>query len=90
MSAIMAKMVRTTIMADPDLLDELRAIAKEERPSLGEVIRQGLVWRARTKRRVPSFIGAVASPEPTDPRDEEEILLEYARAKDASRRDPRL
>ena len=40
MSAIMARMSRTTIMADDALLDELRAIAKEEGISLGEVIRE--------------------------------------------------
>ncbi len=58
MSAIMARMSRTTIMADDALLDELREIAAEEGVSLGEVIRQGLEWRAKTRRRVPSFIGS--------------------------------
>lgn len=58
----MAKMTRTTIVADDELLDQLRAIAKTEGVSLGEVIRQGLEWRAQTKRRPPSFIGAVTSP----------------------------
>lgn len=58
----MAKMSRTTIVADDELLDRLRAIAKTEGVSLGEVIRQGLEWRAQTKRRPPSFIGAVTSP----------------------------
>lgn len=76
-------------MADPQLIDELRAIAKEEQISLGEVIRQGLVWRAKTQRRVPSFVGAVASGG-GDERDEEDVLLEYAREKDARRRDARL
>ena len=57
----MARMCRTTIMADDALLDELRAIAAEEGVSLGEVIRQGLEWRAKTRRRVPSFIGKVSS-----------------------------
>lgn len=56
-------MSRTTIMADDDLLDELRAIARREQVSLAEVIRQGLEWRARTRRRAPSFIGAFASGE---------------------------
>ncbi len=55
----MARMSRTTIMADDALLDRLRAIAKEEGVSLGEVIREGLEWRVRTRRRVPSFVGAV-------------------------------
>ena len=58
----MARMSRTTIMADDALLDELREIAREEGVSLGEVIRQGLEWRAKTRRRVPSFIGAVDRP----------------------------
>lgn len=56
----MARMSRTTIMADDELLDGLRAIAKQEGVSLAEVIREGLEWRVRTRRRVPSFIGAVA------------------------------
>lgn len=64
MSAIMARMRRTTIMADDALLEQLRAIAKTEGVSLGEVIRQGLEWRAATHpRRRPGFIGAFASGE---------------------------
>ena len=64
MSAIMARMSRTTIMADDALLDRLREIAKEEGISLGEVIRQGLEWRAAThRRRRLAFIGAFASGE---------------------------
>ena len=58
----MARMSRTTIMADDALLDELREIAAEEGISLGEVIRQGLEWRAKTRRRVPSFIGKLPPP----------------------------
>ena len=88
----MARMVRTTIMADPEVLEELRAIAKEERVSLGEVIRQALASRAKSRRRVPSFIGAVAfgkEGEDIASRDEE-IILEYIREKDARRRDARL
>jgi len=54
-------MSRTTIMADDALLDQLREIAEEEGVSLGEVIRQGLEWRAKTRRRVPSFIGKLPS-----------------------------
>ena len=46
-------------MADDALLDRLRAIAKEEGVSLGEVIREGLEWRARRQHRPPSFIGAI-------------------------------
>jgi hypothetical protein len=84
-------MRRTTIMADADLLDELRKIARDEGISLGEVIRQGLEWRVHTRRRIPSFIGKVASP--GKPRDtasrDEEIILEYVKEKDARRRDAR-
>lgn len=54
-------MRRTTIMADEDLLERLRAIARRERISLAEVIRQGLEWRARRQPPKPSFIGAGAS-----------------------------
>ncbi len=48
-------------MADRELIDELRAIAKEEGISLGEVIREGLEWRVRFRRRPPSFIGAIGN-----------------------------
>jgi hypothetical protein len=79
------RMSRTTIMAPDDLLDRLRAIAKEEGISLGEVIRQGLEWRARLRRRPPTFIGRIAAGEPdhdTASRDEE-VILEYLRSRDA-------
>lgn len=84
----MAKMVRTTIMADGELMNQLRAIARDEGLSLGEVMRQGLEWRASTRRRVPSFIGAASFGDPNDDaaaRDEE-IILEHIREKDARRR----
>ena len=80
----MAPMSRTTIMADDDLLDELREIAEEEGVSLGEVIRQGLEWRAKTRRRVPSFIGKLVSTDDgvTDAaRRADEFIAEYIRAK---------
>lgn len=88
----MAKMVRTTIMADPNVLDELRAIAEEEKVSLGEVIRQALASRAKSRRRVPSFIGAVAFGEPGENISGrvDEIIEEYIREKDARERDDRL
>ena len=79
------KMSRTTIMAPDDLLDRLRAIAKEENVSLGTVIRQGLEWRARLRRQPPTFVGAIA----TGPQDhdtasrDEEVILEYLRSRDA-------
>lgn len=85
MGAIMARMSRTTIMAPDDLLDQLRAIAKEEGISLGEVIRQALETRAHARRRTPSFIGAVESDDgPGDTAERaEEILVEYFRSRDA-------
>lgn len=79
-------MSRTTIMAPDDLLDRLRAIAKEEGISLGEVIRQGLEWRAQLRGRPPTFIGAITTGEPghdTAARDEE-VVLDYLRARDAA------
>jgi Ribbon-helix-helix protein, copG family len=79
-------MRRTTIMAEEDLLEQLRQIARDEGISLGEVIRQGLEWRIRTRRRVPSFIGAVASEGVKDASRDEEIILEYVREKDERRR----
>jgi hypothetical protein len=84
----MARMSRTTIMADDALLDELREIAAEEGISLGEVIRQGLEWRAKTRRRVPSFIGKLPPPErvPVGPpsfiaRNDEQLIEQYIREK---------
>lgn len=50
-------MKRTTIMAEEELLDRLRAIARLEGLSLAEVIRQGMEMRARSQRRL-AFIGA--------------------------------
>ena len=87
----MAKMVRTTIMADGELLEQLRAIAKDEGISLGEVIRQALEWRVQTRRRPPSFLRPRAPHvEPTDDAASraDEIILEYVREKhDRIRRD---
>lgn len=86
MSAIMARMSRTTIMADDALLDELREIAEEEGVSLGEVIRQGLEWRAKTRRRVPSFIGKTVASGHTDTSARvDELIAEYIREKHARR-----
>ena len=83
-------MVRTTIMADPELIEELRAIAKDEHVSLGEVMRQGLEWRART-RRPPSFLRrrrATAQPTDDAASKDEEIIIEWVSKKhDGRRRD---
>jgi hypothetical protein len=89
----MARMVRTTIMADRELIDELRAIAKQEQISLGEVIRQGLEWRASTRRRPPSFLQkrrrSVDVTDDAAARDEE-LIIEWVKDRDARRRDPGL
>jgi hypothetical protein len=84
----MARMSRTTIMADDALLDELREIAREEGISLGEVIRQGLEWRAKTRRRVPSFIGKLPVPDDQAAespsfvaRNDEQLIEQYVREK---------
>lgn len=50
-------MKRTTIMADEELLERLRAIARVEGLSLAEVIRQGMELRARPQRTL-AFLGA--------------------------------
>jgi hypothetical protein len=73
-------------MADDALLDELREIAAEEGISLGEVIRQGLEWRAKTRRRIPSFIGAVdssrfATPPSYAPGSDDALIMEAVRRK---------
>lgn len=83
----MARMTRTTIMAEKELLDELRAIASEEDLSLGEVIRQGLELRARTRRRPPSFLRVPPRPGGTNDaaRRDEELILEFVREKHARR-----
>lgn len=55
-------MHRTTIMAEEGIIEQLREIAREERTSLAEVIRQGLEWRAKQRRpRRLRFIGIGAS-----------------------------
>lgn len=48
-------------MADDELLERLRAIARDEGVSLAEVIREGMELRAQRTRPAPTFIGAFAS-----------------------------
>ena len=57
-------MKRTTIMAPEELLEQLDAIARAERVSLAEVIRQGLEMRAAQRTKRPRFFGAGRSTEP--------------------------
>lgn len=54
-------MRRTTIVADEDLLMEIKQVARAEGRSASELIREALEQYIRTKRakdgRVPSFVG---------------------------------
>ena len=50
-------MQRTTIVADEQLLERLRTIARREQISLAEVIRQGLELRASQPAGRLHFIG---------------------------------
>ena len=51
-------------MANDELLEELRQIARREGVSLAQVIREGLEWRARRPRARPKFIASGVSAEP--------------------------
>lgn len=64
MAAIIMAMRRTTIMADEEVLEDLRQIARHERRSLAAVIRDALERHARRKPRQPGFIGAGEATEP--------------------------
>lgn len=55
---------RTTIVADERIMEQLREIARKERLSLAQVIRQALELRVKQQRPRPSFIGRGASTEP--------------------------
>jgi hypothetical protein len=59
-------MRRTTIVAPEELLDRLRAIAREEDTSFADIVRQGLEWRASHPGKRLRFIGAGRSQEPHD------------------------
>lgn len=74
-------------MAEETLLRDLHRIAKTEGISLGEVIRQGLEWRVRTRNRVPSFIGKLERDDgPTDTaRRADDYLAGNVRTKHARR-----
>lgn len=67
-------MKRTTIMAEPEVLDRLRALARDRGSSLAEVVREALEEKARQYRPKPTFLGIassapnrVASTEATEP-----------------------
>jgi Ribbon-helix-helix protein, copG family len=50
-------MERTSVMADPETLDRLRALARDRGTSLAEVVREALDEKAREYRPKPTFIG---------------------------------
>lgn len=66
-------MVRTTIVADEAVLQQLRQIARDEGTTLAAVVREGLEMRARAARKL-TFVGSVSDGEPTAITDEAESL----------------
>jgi predicted transcriptional regulator len=57
----MMHMRRTTISAEPELLERLRNVARREGVSFAEVVRQALEWRVSRPPPSLAFIGAGAS-----------------------------
>jgi Ribbon-helix-helix protein, copG family len=75
-------MKRTTIFADPSLLDELKALALEERRSVAEIIREVLtnhVQQRKQKRKRLSFLGVGASGKRDIAQRHEELLWQKPR-----------
>lgn len=54
-------MVRTTIMADADLIDSLRALARARGLSFAEIVREALRQKASEFRPKPASLGAFES-----------------------------
>lgn len=63
----MMTMKRTTIMADPETIARLKAIASREGRPLAEVIREALEDRVRRPRPRLHFLGIAASTPGTGP-----------------------
>ena len=59
-------MVRTTVMADPIVMERLKGLAAERGVSLATVVREALEEKAREYRPKPTWIGMFSSGEPTD------------------------
>lgn len=59
-------MVRTTVMADPIVMDRLKALAKERGVSLAAVVREALEEKSREYRPKHTWIGMFDSGEPSD------------------------
>lgn len=50
-------MIRTTIMADPEVIDRLRALARQRGTSLAEVTREALEAKASEYQPAPTCFG---------------------------------
>jgi hypothetical protein len=59
-------MVRTTVMADPIVMERLKALAKERGVSLAAVVREALEAKSREYRPQHTWIGMFESEEPSD------------------------
>jgi hypothetical protein len=57
-------MKRTTIVAPEELLERVRAVAREEETSVADIIRQALEWRVSQPGRTFHFVGAGESKDP--------------------------
>lgn len=64
-------------MADEDVLDQLREVARKDGVSLAEVIRQGTQMRAKQSPRRFRFVGAGSSTEPPFDMSERASNIEY-------------
>jgi hypothetical protein len=54
-------MVRTTVMADQQTMDRLKALARDRGVSLAAIVREALEDKAKEYRPKPSSIGISAS-----------------------------
>jgi hypothetical protein len=54
-------MERTTVMARPETLDRLRALARDRGTSFAEVVREALDEKAKEYRPTPTSLGIVSS-----------------------------
>jgi hypothetical protein len=54
-------MERTTVMADPEVLDRLRELARERGVSFAEVVREAMSEKALEYRPKPKSIGLFSS-----------------------------
>lgn len=54
-------MIRTTVMADPIVMEQLKALAAERGVSLSMLIREALEEKAGEFRPKPSFLGMLDS-----------------------------